>query len=71
MSYEDSIINLAMDILELRLKTASYSLTCSDAVKQYLRLYLQHKEREFFWALYLNYQHQLKERLNLVAKIST
>ena len=56
MNHEDSIINLAMAILESRLKTTSFSLTSPDAVKQYLRLHLQNKEREFFGALY---QHQL------------
>ena len=59
MNHEDSIINLAMAILESRLKTTSFSFTSPDAVKQYLRLHLQNKEREFFGALYLNNQHQL------------
>lgn len=47
MNHEDSIINLAMAILESRLKTTSFSFTSPDAVKQYLRLHLQNKEREF------------------------
>ncbi|EDD7107434.1 DNA repair protein RadC [Salmonella enterica subsp. enterica serovar Enteritidis] len=59
MNHEDSIINLAMAILESRLKATSFSFTSPDAVKQYLRLHLQNKEREFFGALYLNNQHQL------------
>ncbi|MCU8647926.1 DNA repair protein RadC, partial [Escherichia coli] len=59
MNHEDSIINLAMTILESRLKTTSFTFTSPDAVKQYLRLRLQNKEREFFGALYLNNQHQL------------
>lgn len=59
MNHEDSIINLAMAILESRLKITSFSFTSPDAVKQYLRLHLQNKEREFFGALYLNSQHQL------------
>lgn len=59
MNHEDSIINLAMAILESRLKTTSFSFNSPDAVKQYLRLHLQNKEREFFGALYLNNQHQL------------
>lgn len=59
MNYEDSIINLAMAILESRLKQVSYSFTSPDSVKQYLRLNLQNQEREFFGAMYLNNQHQL------------
>lgn len=58
MNYEDSIINLAMAILESRLKQASYSFTSPDSVKQYLRLNLQNQER-IFGAMYLNNQHQL------------
>lgn len=59
MNHEDSIINLAMTILESRLKQTSYSFTSPDAVTQYLRLHLQNQEREFFGALYLDNQHQL------------
>lgn len=59
MNHEDSIINLAMTILESRLKQTSYSFTSPDAVTQYLRLNLQNQEREFFGALYLDNQHQL------------
>jgi DNA repair protein RadC len=59
MNHEDSIINLAMTILESRLKKTSYSFTSPDAVTQYLRLHLQNQEREFFGALYLDNQHQL------------
>lgn len=59
MNHEDSIINLAMTILESRLKKTSFSFTSPDAVKQYLRLHLQNEERELFGALYLNNQHQL------------
>lgn len=59
MNYEDSIINLAMGILESRLKKTSFSFTSPDAVKQYLRLHLQNQEREFFGALYLNNKNQL------------
>ncbi|MCZ6132211.1 DNA repair protein RadC [Cronobacter sakazakii] len=59
MNYEDSIINLAMGILQSRLKQTSYSFTSPDAVKQYLRLHLQNQEREFFGALFLDNQNQL------------
>ena len=59
MNHEDSIINLAIVILESRLKQTSFSFTSADAVKKYLRLHLQNHEREFFGALYLNNQHQL------------
>ncbi|AYN25625.1 DNA repair protein RadC (plasmid) [Buttiauxella sp. 3AFRM03] len=59
MNHEDSIINLAMTILESRLKQTSYSFTSPDAVTQYLRLHLQNQEREFFGALYLDNLNQL------------
>ncbi len=59
LNVEDSIIEMALRVLEERLKRTTFEFTSPDAVKQYVRLHLQGKEREFFGVLFLNNQNQL------------
>lgn len=60
-SNEVAIISQALAILDKELKSNPISLSSPDAVRNYLRLQLQGKEREFFGALFLNNQNQLIE----------
>lgn len=59
LNVEDSIIEMALRVLEERLKRTTFEFTSPDAVKQYVRLHLQGKDREFFGVLFLNNQNQL------------
>lgn len=59
LNVEDSIIEMALRVLEDRLKRTTFEFTSPDAVKQYVRLHLQGKEREYFGVLLLNNQNQL------------
>ncbi|MDM2765688.1 MULTISPECIES: JAB domain-containing protein [Citrobacter] len=56
---EQKIINLAISILDRELKEHGVSFTSPEVVKDYLRLQLQDKEREYFGAMFLNTQNQL------------
>lgn len=53
------IVSMALRLLEKQMKTASNQLTTSRQVIDFLRLKLEHKEREHFVVLYLNNQNQL------------
>ncbi len=59
LNVEDSIIEMALRVLEERLKRTTFEFTSPDAVKQYVRLHLQGKDREYFGVLFLNNQNQL------------
>lgn len=59
LNVEDSVIEMALRVLEDRLKRTTFEFTSPDAVKKYVRLHLQGKEREYFGVLFLNNQNQL------------
>ncbi|CSX09683.1 DNA repair protein RadC [Citrobacter freundii] len=56
---ERNIIKLAISILDRELKVYGVQFTNPDLVKDYLRLHLQDKEREYFGAMFLTTQNQL------------
>lgn len=53
------IVSMALRLLEKQMKTANNQLTTSRQVIDFLRLKLEHKEREHFVVLYLNNQNEL------------
>lgn len=59
LNVENTIIEMALRFLEERLKSTTFEFASPDAVKQYVRLHLQGKEREYFGVLFLNNQNQL------------
>lgn len=52
------VINMALALLERRIRHRE-AMTSPEDVKAYLRLKLEHREREAFVALFLNNQHRL------------
>ncbi|GKX55245.1 DNA repair protein RadC [Leminorella grimontii] len=58
-SREDRIITMALQLLEKRIQRSSSVITTTEQAKGFIRLHLEHQEREIFMALYLNNQHQL------------
>jgi len=55
------IIDMALAILDLQLKTTELKVTNSKEVKDYLRLKLQLQEREVFAVMFFDTQHNLIE----------
>ncbi|HVA19740.1 MAG TPA: DNA repair protein RadC [Solirubrobacteraceae bacterium] len=55
---EDQIIQRALEILSARAKSGN-ALTSPSAVRDYLRLALSGKEREFFLVVFLDAQHRV------------
>lgn len=56
---EDRAVSRALRILENRLKPPAATFHSPDAAGDFLRLLLAGKEREEFWALWLNNHHEL------------
>lgn len=58
---EKLIIKTALSILDTKLKSTSVQFLSPDNVRDFLRLQLQGKEREYFGVMFLNTQNQLIE----------
>lgn len=59
---QQRIVQMALTLLEKQMKQKPVSFTSSAETLQYLRLQLEHLEREVFMVLYLDTQHRLIAR---------
>ena len=59
LSREQRVIQLALRILNRKIKTKSFTFQSVSDTKHYLRLRLEQQEREVIYILYLDNQHRL------------